>query len=91
MPETVEVVLLNNDSYAILNIELERLKAENPNSKTLSMLDMGKPSLSWQQIAEGMGVPATVATSAEEFCAQFAAAMDSKGPRLIEAIVISGS
>src|SRR5690606_14588360 len=31
------VVLLNNSSYAILNVELARLKAGTPNAKTLSM------------------------------------------------------
>jgi thiamine pyrophosphate-dependent acetolactate synthase large subunit-like protein len=35
-----------------------------------------------------MGVPATRATSAEGFHQQFAAAMTSHGPQLIEAMVI---
>jgi len=35
-----------------------------------------------------MGVPATRATTAEEFHEQFAAAIAEKGPRLIEAIVV---
>lgn len=83
----VTVVLLNNDSYAILNVELMRLKAETPNDKTLSMLDLGKPSLNWQEIAHGMGVEATRANSAEEFCEQFSAAISSTGPRLIEALM----
>lgn len=83
----VTVVLLNNDSYAILNVELMRLKAESPNDKTLSMLDLSKPSLNWQEIAEGMGVGATRAATAEAFSEQFAKAMSSKGPHLIEALV----
>ena len=32
-----------------------------------------------------MGVPATVANTAEEFHEQFAAAMENKGPRFIDA------
>lgn len=83
----VTVVLLNNDSYAILNVELMRLKAETPNDKTLSMLDLGKPSLNWCEISEGMGVPASRAQTAEEFCEQFSTAMETKGPRLIEALI----
>ena len=83
----VTVVLLNNDSYAILNFELMRLKAEVPNDKTLSMLDLGKPSLNWQEIATGMGVNASRAATAEEFCAQFSTAMATKGPCLIEALI----
>ena len=85
----VTIVLLNNDSYAILNVELMRLKAETPNDKTLSMLDLGKPSLNWQDIAQGMGVSASRAATAEEFCQQFEKAMNSKGPHLIEALVQS--
>ncbi|MGR8947288.1 MAG: acetolactate synthase large subunit [Gammaproteobacteria bacterium] len=83
----VTVVLLNNDSYAILNFELMRLKTEVPNDKTLSMLDLGRPSLNWQEIATGMGVKASRAATAEEFCAQFSAAMATKGPCLIEALM----
>ena len=64
-----------------------RLKAETPNDKTLSMLDLSKTSLNWQEIAQGMGVSASRATTAEEFCAQLEAAMDSKGPHLIEALI----
>jgi len=84
----VTVVIMNNRSYAILNIELARVGAGQPTAKTLSMLDLSRPDLNWVQIAEGMGVPATKATSAEEFHQQFAAAMASRGPRLIEAMVV---
>ena len=38
--------------------------------------------------ATGMGVPATRATTAEEFHRQFAEAMSTPGPRLIEAMVV---
>jgi len=84
----VTVVIMNNRSYAILNIELARVGAGRPTAKTLSMLDLSRPDLNWVQIAEGMGVPATKATSAEEFHQQFAEAMASRGPRLIEAMVV---
>jgi acetolactate synthase-1/2/3 large subunit len=79
---------MNNRSYAILNIELARVGAGQPNAKTLSMLDLSRPDLNWVDIATGMGVPATKATSAEEFHQQFAEAMEAKGPRLIEAMVV---
>jgi len=84
----VTVVIMNNRSYAILNIELARVGAGQPNAKTLSMLDLSRPDLNWVDIATGMGVPATKATSAEEFHQQFAQAMEAKGPRLIEAMVV---
>lgn len=84
----VTVVIFNNRSYAILNIELARVGAGQPTLKTLSMLDISRPDIDWVNISEGMGVPATCATTAEEFHQQFADAMANKGPRLIEAMVI---
>jgi acetolactate synthase-1/2/3 large subunit len=83
----VTVVLLNNRSYAILNIELARVGAGQPTPKTLSMLDLSRPDIDWVALAEGMGVAASRAASAEEFHEQFAAAMKTRGPRLIEAVV----
>jgi len=84
----VTVVIMNNRSYAILNIELARVGAGQPTPKTLSMFDLSRPDINWVDISEGMGVPATRATTAEEFHQQFADAMMSRGPRLIEAIVV---
>lgn len=84
----VTVVIMNNRSYAILNIELARVGAGQPTPKTLSMFDLSRPDINWIDIAQGMGIPATQATTAEEFHQQFATAMATRGPRLIEAMVI---
>jgi len=84
----VTVVIMNNRSYAILNIELARVGAGQPNAKTLSMLDLSRPDLDFAALAEGMGVPASRATTAEEFDAHFEEAMSKSGPRLIEAMVV---
>jgi acetolactate synthase-1/2/3 large subunit len=84
----VTVVIMNNRSYAILNIELARVGAGQPTPKTLSMLDLSKPDIDWVAIAEGMGVPASRATNAEQFHRQFADAMEGQGPCLIEAMVV---
>ena len=84
----VTVVIMNNRSYAILNIELARVGAGQPTPKTLSMLDLSRPDIDWVALAEGMGVPATRATNAEEFHRQFADAMEGQGPCLIEAMVV---
>jgi acetolactate synthase-1/2/3 large subunit len=84
----VTVVIMNNHSYAILNIELARVGAGQPTPKTLSMLSLASPTLSWVEIAQGMGMSASQANSAEEFEEQFAAAMRHKGPQLIEAMVV---
>ncbi len=84
----VTLVVMKNDSYAILNIELARVRESDPNEKMLSMLRIDNPSLDWVKIAEGQSVPATWATTAEEFHQQFEAAMSTKGPRLIEAQIV---
>ena len=83
----ITVVLLNNKSYAILNVELARLKTDEPTPKTLSMLDLSNPDIDWVSIAQGMQVPASRATTVNEFHTQFADAMKSRGPRLIEVMV----
>lgn len=83
----VTVVLLNNKSYAILNVELARLKAGAPTPKTLSMLDLSNPELDWVSIAQGMRLPATRATTIGEFYSQFGSAMEATGPGLIEVMV----
>ena len=54
----------------------------------LSMLRIDNPSLDWVKLAEAQGVPASQATTVEEFHQQFAAAMSTKGPKLIEAQIV---
>ena len=84
----VTVVIMNNRSYAILNIELARVGAGQPNAKTLSMLDLSRPDLDFVSLARGMGVAASRASTAEEFDAQLAEALSKPGPCLIEAMVV---
>ncbi len=83
----IVTVIFNNRSYAILNIELARVGAENPGPKALSMLDIGNPDLNWVKIAEGMGVRAVRASTAEDFTEAFRQGVSEKGPMLIEAMV----
>jgi acetolactate synthase-1/2/3 large subunit len=83
----VTTIILNNGSYAILNIELMRVGVQNPGPKALSMLDLKNPAINWSQISEGMGVPATRVDTAEHFRAALADALAAKGPRLIEALL----
>jgi len=83
----VTVVLLNNGSYAILNIELARVGAGKPNEKTLSMFDLGNPAVDWVALSRSLGVPAVRVETAEAFDRELGAALQIKGPRLIEAVV----
>ena len=82
----VITVILNNQSYAILNLELSRVGA-HPGPKALEMLDLTNPLLDFVALAQGLGVVATRATTAEEFSEQLATAFATPGPHLIEAIL----
>lgn len=83
----VTTVIFANRSYAILNIELARVGAENPGPKALSMLDLHNPELDWVQLGQGMGVNSMRAETIEDFRAQFEHCMKTKGPHLIEAVI----
>ena len=82
------IVIINNKSYAILNIELQRLEAGTPSDKATSMLNMTPPAIDWVSLAKGLGMKASRASSASEFKSQFRSAMTSTGPCLIEAVVV---
>jgi len=85
----VTTVILNNSSYAILNIELARVGVSNPGPKALSMLDLSNPTINWVALSEGQGVPAVRADTTEDFRKALKAALAHKGPRLVEAIIPS--
>jgi acetolactate synthase-1/2/3 large subunit len=82
----VTTIILNNRSYAILNLELSRVGAD-PGPKALEMLDLTNPELDFVSLARGMGVHATRATTAEEFTTQLEAALATPGPALVEAML----
>jgi acetolactate synthase-1/2/3 large subunit len=48
----VTLVVMKNESYGILNIELARVREGDPNEKMLSMLRIDNPSLDWVKLAE---------------------------------------
>lgn len=83
----VTTIILNNGSYAILNIELQRVGVENPGTKALSLLDLTNPAINWVSISEGMGVPACRVTTVSEFRLALEDALNHRGPRLIEAMI----
>ncbi len=68
---------------------MERVRENELNARMKSMLDLGDPTLDWAKIANGHGVPATRAETAEEFHRQSAAALDTRGSRLIERQVVT--
>ncbi len=86
----VTTVILNNGSYNVLNMELDRVGAEKPGPLAKAMLDISGPRLDFASIAKGMGVPATRATTTDEFVAQLRASLGQDGPSLVEAMIPPG-
>ncbi|MCB9192767.1 MAG: acetolactate synthase large subunit [Flavobacteriales bacterium] len=85
----VVTVVMNNGSYAILNIELERVGAEKVGPKAKAQLDISEPGIDFVSIANGMGMPAERVRTAEEFNKALENAIREPGPHLIDAVVPS--
>jgi acetolactate synthase-1/2/3 large subunit len=51
------------------------------------MLDLDQPALDWVRLAQGMGVEAVRAETAEAFADALRAALARPGPFLIEAVI----
>lgn len=83
----VTVLILNNGSYAILNIELARVGVEQPGPTALSLLDLKNPAIQWTDIAKGMGMAAERVETVEALDEAVARAMNERGPQLIEVIL----
>jgi acetolactate synthase-1/2/3 large subunit len=83
----VTTVILNNHSYAVLNMELDRVGAEAPGPRARDMLDIGRPDIEFVPLARGLGLDATRAETAEEFTTALARALATPGPSLVEAVI----
>ena len=82
----VTTVILNNRSYAVLNLELRRVGA-TPGPAALAMLDLSEPAIDFVLLAQGMGVTAERVSTSEDFYAALERSFATPGPSLIEAIV----
>jgi acetolactate synthase I/II/III large subunit len=79
-------IIFNNRQYGILRSELKRVGAtEGP--KALDLLDLSRPDIDFTALAQGLGVEAERATTAEELTAALGRALADDGPRLVEAIL----
>ena len=82
----ITVVVFANAAYSILNVELERVGASSSGGpKARSQLDLTGPGLDFARMAQGMGVHAVRADTAEDFCRAMDYAFAHPGPHLIEA------
>jgi acetolactate synthase-1/2/3 large subunit len=85
----VTTIVFNNRSYAILNIELERVGAEGAGDEAKAQLDLAGPNLDFVKLATGMGVPGVRVDTGEDFTKALERAIEEPGPHLIEAVVPS--
>lgn len=81
----VTTVIYNNGSYAVLEMELDRVGAATTGPRAHSMLDLSGPDLDFVSLARGMGVPAWRSTTCEEFADHLGRALVEPGPALVEA------
>lgn len=82
----VLTVIFNNRNYAILQGEMKAIGL-TIGPKAHDMLRLDSPTLDFVSLAKGMGVPASRATTQDEFNAALAIGLREKGPRLIEAMI----
>ena len=80
-------IVFNNASYSVLNVELERVGAEESGPKAQAQLDLHAPVLDFTRMAQGMGVHAVRTSSAGDFVKALEHALAHPGPHLIEAVV----
>jgi acetolactate synthase-1/2/3 large subunit len=80
----VTVVLFNNRSYGILNVELARVGADGGGSKARAQLDLSEPDLDVAKIAAGFGVPSERVDDGAALLRALERALAEPGPHLIE-------
>ncbi|MBF9328442.1 hypothetical protein HA137_16955 [Mycobacteroides chelonae] len=83
----VTAVILNNRSYDILNIELQRVGADAAGERARSQLDLSSPAIDFVAIGTGLGVPSVRAQTCRELNDALARALAEPGPHLIEAVI----
>lgn len=81
------MVVFANNSYRILNIEMDRTGAGGAGPSASRLLNLGEPTIDWVSLARGQGVEAVRCETGEAFDLAFAAAMGRRGPMLIEAVI----
>jgi acetolactate synthase-1/2/3 large subunit len=85
----VTVIIFNNRSYAILNMELARVGAQTTGPKAKAQLDLSQPNVDFVQIGQSFGVPSRRVDTAEELIDGVQQALAEPGPHLIEMVIPS--
>ncbi|GAA6151878.1 acetolactate synthase large subunit [Pseudoteredinibacter isoporae] len=83
----ITTIIFNNASYSVLNVELERVGAEEVGEKAKSQLDLSGPVTNFALLAQSMGVHGSRVHTSEELLKAMEYALSKPGPHLIEAVV----
>ena len=86
----VTVVGLSNRSYAILNLERQRVGAVSEGDTSQRMLELDNPTIDLCALASAQGVPSTRATSADQLVTALERSYATPGPMFIEAVLPKG-
>jgi acetolactate synthase-1/2/3 large subunit len=86
----VTVVGFSNRSYAILNLELQRVGATKAGSTSQQLLDLDNPTLDLCALASAQGVPSVRVTSAHELVNALQRSYATPGPMFIEVMLPKG-
>ncbi len=80
----VVVLIAANQAYNVLRTELARHGTTEPGALATELTSLGEPSISWDSLARGFGVPSSTATTVGELRAAFTIACAAGGPYLIQ-------
>jgi len=83
----VITLLLNNKSYAILNMELDRVGATAQSERSRSLLSLERPLMDFTSMGRSMGVNAVRAEDNETLVREFKRALAEPVPHLIEVML----
>jgi acetolactate synthase-1/2/3 large subunit len=83
----VTVVIFNNRSYGILNVELARVGARGEGPKAKAQLDLGNPDVDFVALGNGLGVPSRRVDTAEDLVGALERSVHEPGPQLIEVVI----
>jgi acetolactate synthase-1/2/3 large subunit len=83
----VITVLLNNKSYFVLNMELDRVGATAQSERSRSLLSLERPAMDFTAMARSMGVRAVRAEDNETYEKALRTALAEPGPHLIEVML----
>lgn len=83
----VTTVVFANRVYSVLQREFSSFGLGEPGKSASSLFEIGNPDLDWLSLAKGLGVPASRATSLDEFVKALRQAFERQGPSLIEVVL----